>query len=546
MTSLTRVGATAGETPWEPARARWNARWYAEGFYSHESLAEAIALRVGRAGGVELSFYRGADRVARHTAHDLHARSLRVAGGLHRLGLRPGDAICLQIPNSVENTVTCLAAIHLGLVIVPVVHIYGPHELGFIIRDSGARVLVVPRAWRKIDFLRRVSEITDQGPLEHLVVIGDDVPAGATAWRDLERADPLVTPAASSPDDTGLIVYTSGSTGSPKGVRHTQNNMKAGAPAGPPSFSSEPSPATLFGSPAGHIGGMLNVLFPFLTGIGGHYLDGWDAEVALDTISRFRLTRSSGAPLHLLTLVEAAERSDLDTSSFWYYVCGGASVPPATIERAEALGWKASRSYGSSENPTTTSCSDHDPLAFRASTDGGMSPGAAVRIVDEDGVILPPGREGEIHSVGPKLFAGYTDPALDAAAFTPDGWFRTGDVGRLDVHGHLTVTDRKKDIVIRAGENISSREVEDILVRHPAVLEAAVVGAPDPRYGERVCAFVRLRDGRSGFDLEAARHHFVDLGVARQKTPERIIVVDDFPRSANGKVRKPELRARLR
>lgn len=529
---------------WAPGRAEWNARWYAAGYYGPEPLGRLVTDRVACNPDVELYFHRGTDHVDRATTGELLARSLRVAGGLYRLGLRPGDALCVQVPNSVENTVICLAAVHLGLVLVPVVHIYGPHELGFILRDSGARALVVPRAWRKIDFLRRVADIADQGRLEHLIVIDDDVPAGAVAWRDLVRADPVAGQPV-SPDDTALVVYTSGSTGDPKGVRHTQNTLRAGAPCGPPSFSREPSPLTLYGSPAGHIGGMLNALFPFLNGIGGHYLDGWDAKVAAETIARNRITRSSGAPLHLLTLVEIAESSDLDLSSFWYYCCGGASVPPSTIERADALGWRAARSYGSSENPTTTSCFDTDALEFRAHTDGGMSPGAQVRVVDDEGVPLPPGQDGEILSVGPKLCAGYTNPELNAAAFTPDGWFRTGDVGRLDAHGHLTVTDRKKDIVVRAGENISSREVEDILVRHPAVLEAAVVAEPDPRYGERACAFVRLRPAHT-FDLADARRHFAELGVARQKTPERVVVVEDFPRSANGKIRKPELRARLR
>jgi non-ribosomal peptide synthetase component E (peptide arylation enzyme) len=181
---------------------------------------------------------------------------------------------------------------------------------------------------------------------------------------------------------------------------------------------------------------------------------------------------------------------------------------------------------------------------YRANTDGGVSPGAMVRVVDREGRGLPPGQEGEILSVGPKLFSGYTDTQLDAEAFTTDGWFRTGDVGHLDAEGHLTITDRKKDIVIRAGENISSREVEDLLVRHPAVLEAAVVAEPDARYGERVCAFVRLRD-QQAFGIEDARALFAELGVARQKTPERILAIDDFPRSANGKVRKHELRNRL-
>jgi acyl-CoA synthetase (AMP-forming)/AMP-acid ligase II len=164
--------------------------------------------------------------------------------------------------------------------------------------------------------------------------------------------------------------------------------------------------------------------------------------------------------------------------------------------------------------------------------------------VDGNDREVAPGTEGEILSIGPKQSEGYWDPALDDASFTPDGWFRTGDIGVLDSDLRLTVTDRKKDLVVRAGENISSQEVERALVGHPDVLEAAVVGLPDPRYGERVCAFVRLRSG-SQLGLEEVSRHFAGLGLARQKTPERLIRVDDFPRTATGKVRKADLRAGL-
>jgi non-ribosomal peptide synthetase component E (peptide arylation enzyme) len=232
-------------------------------------------------------------------------------------------------------------------------------------------------------------------------------------------------------------------------------------------------------------------------------------------------------------------------ASFWYHCCGGASVPPTTIERADALGWRAARGYGASEHPTSTSGRDDDPLDARARTDGAPTRGAHVRIVDDEGRDLPPGHDGGILTVGPKACAGYLDPAHDLDAFTEDGWLRSGDVGHLDGGGRLVVTDRRKDLIIRGGENISSREVEDVLVRHPALVEAAVVAQPDERYGERACAFVRVRPGAT-FTLEDARAHFVAEGVSRTKTPERVEVVEDLPRSPTGKVRKADLRARLR
>jgi acyl-CoA synthetase len=185
------------------------------------------------------------------------------------------------------------------------------------------------------------------------------------------------------------------------------------------------------------------------------------------------------------------------------------------------------------------------PLAQRAHTDGRVQAGSEVRIVDDEGRDLPCGSDGDILVRGPELFIGYTDAALNEQAFTEDGWFRTGDIGRLDDRGCLSITDRKKDIVIRGGENISSQEVERVLATHPAVRDVAVVAMPDARYGEKVCAFVVTRDGET-LPLDEVRRHFAEAGVAKQKTPEALFVVDEFPRTASGKVRKADLRAQLR
>ena len=186
-----------------------------------------------------------------------------------------------------------------------------------------------------------------------------------------------------------------------------------------------------------------------------------------------------------------------------------------------------------------------DPLGRRSRTDGRLLAGNQVRLVDADGRDVPPGRDGEILTRGPELFTGYTDPALNATAFLPGGWFRTGDIGRTDAEGYLTVTDRLKDIIIRGGENISAREVEDLLVTHPAVADVAVIPAPDPALGEQVCAVVVVRPGFT-FDVGQAREHFAAAGVARQKTPEVVVLVDDLPRTPSGKVRKDVLRAARR
>ncbi|XUL94447.1 AMP-binding enzyme [Streptomyces galilaeus] len=223
---------------------------------------------------------------------------------------------------------------------------------------------------------------------------------------------------------------------------------------------------------------------------------------------------------------------------------GGANVPPALVARAEAAGIVVARAYGSTEHPRCATSPLNAPAPKRSLTDGVVRFGDEVRIVDEELRELPVGEEREVLTRGPSQFVGYRDPAHDASAFVSGGWFRTGDVGRLDADGYLTITDRIKDIIIRGGENIASKEVEDILATHPRVRHAAVVAEPDPRYGERVAAFVVLDGGT--LDIEEVRELFARHRVAPQKTPERVEVVEELPLAPSGKVRKYELREWLR
>ena len=225
---------------------------------------------------------------------------------------------------------------------------------------------------------------------------------------------------------------------------------------------------------------------------------------------------------------------------------GGAAVPAAVGERAERLGITTTRSFGSTEHPSITGCSAESPRDKRLNTDGAPLPGVEMRLVDDDGHDVALGEPGEIWSRGPDCFVGYTDPAVTTAAFSPDGWFMTGDVGVLDADGYLAITDRKKDIIIRGGENVSAAEVEEILVRMPDVAEVAVVAAPDARLGEIGCAHFRMlrRYARSRSRGGARRARAGRAG--RQKWPELIREVNEFPRTPSGKVQKFVLRQRLR
>ena len=272
--------------------------------------------------------------------------------------------------------------------------------------------------------------------------------------------------------------------------------------------------------------------------------DAFDAEEAVRAIDELGTGSTSGATVFLSRIVEIVESGATRLDALEHFIVGAATVPPEIVERADALGIKATRCYGSSEHPTVTLSAPGDPLWTRAHTDGPPLPGNEVRIVDDEGRDVGTGQVGEIATRGPELFVGYLDPSLNELAFFDDGWFRTGDVGRLE-DGCLVVTDRKKDIIIRGGENISASEVEAVLERRDEVLESAVVAMDDEALGERVCAFVVLREGTS-LGIDSVRSHFVGAGLARQKTPERLVIIDALPRTASGKIQKEHLRRRLR
>ncbi|MHB1536906.1 MAG: AMP-binding protein [Solirubrobacteraceae bacterium] len=481
----------------------------------------------------------------RATLAEIHAQALLAASALHGLGLREGDAIAVQLPNWRQSAVLYVAAATLGLVLIPIVSIYGPAEVGFILRQSGSRALVMPSSHRRIDASRDIARLGETPALRHVIVVGPDVPDGAVSWEQLMRVGRIELPARSvDPGGLAAVVYTSGTTAEPKGVQHSHESLLAEMVHGPTPPPGVPGTVNLQPFPAGHTAGLMALLSPFIHGYPTIVMDSWNADACARLIAEHRVTAMGGTPFLLSAMLDAAEAGAHDIGSLRHGITGGAGVPPALIERADEIGWTVGRCYGSTEQPSTTGCSASDPLAKRAHTDGRTLGANLIRIVDEHGRELPRGAEGEVASAGPEQFIAYTDPDLNRDAFLPDGWLLTGDIGRMDQDGYLTITDRRKDIIIRGGENISSQEVEALMLAHPAVAEAAVLAEPEPRYGERVCAFVVLRPGES-LDLAGILGHFASAGVARHKAPERLELVTEMPRTPAGKVSKRELRRRL-
>jgi acyl-CoA synthetase (AMP-forming)/AMP-acid ligase II len=535
----------------EADRAARIAHWRERGVYADFTYADALKLGAERHGDVRVVFHSAA-RPADVTVREGHEASERLAGAFHGLGLKRGDCIAVMLPTWYDAVLAYLAALKLGLTVIPIVAIYGARELGFILRQTGAKAMVVPDAWRGHDYVERVRAAGDLPHLQHLIVVGERR-SDTVCWDDLLAHGQASYPERQArADDVCCIIYTSGTTSAPKGVKHTHNTQLCDVNAARAGLLPSPSaagPAVPEGPalnvfPAGHVASFLAMLRPYLYGGPAVFMDQWVPEEAVRLIETYQCASSVGTPIFLSTLLKAARETGADISSLKRFGLGASAITPENVRWADELGFASGRIYGMTEHPAVSS-SVGDSLEKRANTDGRCTPFNEVRIVDDDGHDLPVGEAGEVCTRGPRLFMGYVDPELDRAAFLTGGWYRSGDIGRLDAEGYLTITDRKKDIIIRGGENISAKEVEDVLATLPQVVESAVTAMPDPELGERVCAFGVARDG-APLGLEDVRAHFVKAGVARQKTPERVIVVDDFPRTPSGKVKKNELCEQLR
>jgi acyl-CoA synthetase (AMP-forming)/AMP-acid ligase II len=518
------------------------ARWRADGHWRDQTLDQAFEIAARRHPEALLTVHatRGPRSISLGQLRD---RGRALAGALHGLGLKAGDVVAMQMPNSIETALVYQAAAALGCVILPIVAIYGPHELGFVLRDARAKILFIPDRWRQTDCVQNVRDSGQLPDLKAVVVVGDGDAGDYMRWDDFEGLAATDNWPGVGADDPAFMVYTSGTTADPKGVLHSANSLLAEVWQSYP--DNDPASRVMSPYPAGHVAGTLGVLAHAAAARRTILFETYDADAAARYVGSERITHTAGTPFHYLALLDAAEALGCDMGSLRACGTGGATVPESLVARAEAAGIHMFRRYGMSEHPTVTQGADGDPLYVRMTTDGRLRPGVEVRIVDDDGNDVETGTEGEVATRGPDMFLGYSDPSIDAGAWLPGCWFLSGDIGRLDAAGLLAITDRKKDIIIRGGENISSREVEDLLLRIPGVREAAAVGYPDDRLGERVCAYLIVDDDLA-IDLAAIDAAFQAFGAARQKTPERVIFARDLPRTPVGKIRKAELRRDLR
>jgi cyclohexanecarboxylate-CoA ligase len=481
------------------------------------------------------------DRERRFSYGELWERIERTAGMLAARGVGRGDVVSFQLPNWAEAAIVHHAVALLGAVSNPVIPIYRGHELGFILRQAGSRVLVVPDVFRRFDYRELAAQLLAEcEALEHVLVVGEPLAGMESFAAAVEAAEPALA-AERDPGEVVLLLYTSGTEANPKGVLHSHETLAYECRSIIELYRLSAEDTVFMPSPLTHITGLLyGVLLPFMLGTRVVLQDVWDPDLAVDLIEREGLTFTVGATPFLHGIVNAERRAE----SLRIFGCGGADVPPALIEEADReLGIRASRLYGSTECPTSTGTPIEAPVDRHATTDGAPIGADQLRIVDDDGAVLPPGERGELQVRGPDLCLGYLDPALNARAFTEDGWFRSGDLAIADEQGYLRIAGRAKDVILRGGENLSAKEIEDLLFEHPEVEEVAIVGYPDEVLGERSCAVVVAARQLELADLVS---YLRSRSVANQKLPERLLQVEALPKTASGKVQKYRLRDELR
>ncbi len=524
-------------------------RYIDKGWWTDDTLGVMVARQLASQPDARVSVWSRA-RPWQGSYAEIDDEARRVVSLLREQGVQPGEAVAFQLPNWREAVVSFAALALGGYVLVPIVHIYGRKEVAFILEQSGAAAYISPMSYGHVDYAEIVKFSAPPSLRVHVVV---EAPGAApesngidrVAWEscsDYKPASDLPTMRAST---VAILAYTSGTTADPKGVIHDHRTLLAELSHMAPYMN--PGKPNLMGSPVTHATGMLGaVLGPLVTGEDIHLIDRWDPGHALEVMLEQGIGGGSGAPVFLASLLDHPDFTPAHAAKMERVGLGGAPVPVQLGERAASLGIKIIRSYGSTEHPSTTGCQFDDSADRRHATDGRPLAGVEIRLVDEEAREVPAGTPGEILSRGPDLCLGYTDPALTAGAFDEEGWYRTGDVGVLDKDGYLTLTDRVKDVIIRGGENVSSAEVEGALLTLSGVAEVAVVAAPDERLGEHVCAVVRMLPGAEPVTLDDLTRHLEEVGLARQKWPEDLRLVDDFPRTASGKIRKIDLRARLR
>lgn len=472
------------------------------------------------------------------------ASAERAAAGLHQMGVGEGTPVTWILPTRIETVVASFALSRLGAVQNPIIHIYRHREVGFCLAQTGARLVIHPGTWGGFDYGAMVDEIAAGL---------DDPPAALAGYDALPEGDPADLPPPPRPPADGeeapvrWLYYTSGTTADPKGVRHTDETLIAGGLGLAAALDMSADDVGSIAFPYAHIGGPDYMVTMLASGFPAVLVERFAPAEAVAAYRRHGVTMAGGSTAFYQMFLAEDRKADGPAMPALRLLSGGGAPKPPEIyyEVKEQMGVPVVHGYGMTECPMISQGSPRDTDEQLAHTDGAPVVGCEVSIVGPDGAEVGVGEAGEVRVRGPMLFKGYTDPALDAEAFDSEGRFRTGDLAERRADGHVRLTGRVKDVIIRKGENISAREIEDVLYAHPKVEAAAVIGLPDPERGERVCAVVETAAGQDPLTFAEMAAACEAAGLMRQKTPEQLEVhPGPLPRNATLKILKHELRAR--
>jgi acyl-CoA synthetase (AMP-forming)/AMP-acid ligase II len=531
------------DPPIDPARI---ARFMEEGYWVDTTSNDALEQRA-RETPDKLAIVDGRVRLR---FGEYYRRAERLAAHFVGLGLGADDVVAIQLPNWSEFAVAVNAAMLAGVPFCQFHSDFRSREVEFILSFTEASALIVPSHFRRFDYLAMLADLRPRLPqLRNIMVVGEEVPPGYFDVRGFLDAagEPEINPKQlrrrrPSANDLSRTAFTSGTTGDPKAVLHLHNTTNCAARFVNEGLRIDEDSVLLAFLPVGLNWGLLNVLQAVFAGCTIVLQEVFDAEQALALIEREQVTHFCCAPAHLVSLLSVSDLGRYDLSSLQVMTTGGASCPIEVIREVRAcLPGHLLELYGMLEcgfQSHTTLADDPEEVCGLV---GRPPRQMGIRVVDDDGRDCPSGTAGEILTCGPSVTVGYyNNPDANARSFSPDGWFATGDIGILDAKGYLKIVDRKKELIIRGGANIYPREIEEVLYQHPKVLEAAAVGVPDPRLGERVCACIVPRPGESlTFEEMIA---FLRGKIATYKLPEFFRLLDALPRTPTGKVQKGPLR----
>lgn len=520
---------------------RTRRRWRSLGYWTDEALGWVL----------ESSARAWPDRIAVVTPRrevtygELQAQSTAVARTLLDRGVGPGDVVSWMLPTDAQAIAVASAIWRIGAVSSPIVPLYGAREMTAVLDQVRPAAIVTAAQIRNRHLAEEFDDVLDtigHRPAARLLWDG-----AATGWRPATGSGPGSLPdrvLPASGDAPGLILFTSGTESAPKGAVHSIAGMGHEVRSCVSEWGVTFRDRMFMASPMTHITGLLQgYLMPARTGAAAVLMDRWDPAEAVELIERTGATYMAGATPFLRELDQAYRATGRERSSIRQYCCGGASVPPQLVRRVGELGITAYRAWGMTELPTSSFANELDPVDVRADTDGRLSPGVELRVLDDEGRPLPAGEVGSLHLRGPEMMLGYLQEEANARAFAPGGWLDTGDVGLIGDDGCIRISGRTKDIINRGGEKYSAREIEEAVARHPDVAAVAVVAVPGGRLGEQVGAVVVTT--RPDLGLVEIGRHVTSLGLARQKQPEQLVLVDAIPVNPTGKVDKRAVLALL-